>query len=104
YLPFAWKHVDAYMLHPGLGALRQMFGDPLEPVSYEEWGQIVSDLVAEVKRERGHATLIFHPSMLVQSEKAVEIFARFVESVREDDDIWGPTCSEFADWLRKNPN
>lgn len=101
-LPFAWQHVDAYMLHPGLGALRQMFGDPEEPISYDEWGGVVDELIRKVKREGGHATLIFHPSMLVQSERAVEIFAQFVKTVREDADIWAPTCSELVGWLSEN--
>ena len=101
-LPFAWQHVDAYMLHPGLGALRQMFGDPEEPVSLDQWGRVIDDLLQKVKREGSHATLIFHPSMLVTSEKAVDIFAGFVKSVREDEDVWAPTCSELVGWLEQN--
>jgi peptidoglycan-N-acetylglucosamine deacetylase len=100
--PFAWQHVDAYMLNPDLGALRQTFGDPEEPYSLEQWGTLIEELLEKIKQDGTHATLIFHPFMLKQSEKALEIFAKLVKSVREDDDIWTPTCGELAVWMRRS--
>lgn len=99
--PFAWQHVDAYMLNPDLGALRQTFGDPEEPYSLEQWGELIEELLEKIKRDGTHATLIFHPFMLRQSEKALDVFANLVKSVREDEDIWSPTCGEMADWMRE---
>ncbi|MCC3306341.1 polysaccharide deacetylase family protein [Sneathiella sp. HT1-7] len=98
-LPFAWKHVDAYMLNPDLGALRQKFGDPEKPVSLDQWGDVIDEMVEKVKSERSHATIIFHPFMLGKEKKAFDIFERLVKSVRKDDDIWAPTCSELVTWL-----
>ncbi|OWU83028.1 hypothetical protein ATO6_20570 [Oceanicola sp. 22II-s10i] len=99
-LPFAWKHVDAYVVHEELGALRQKYGDPAAAYSTAEWRGFVEGDIARAKEEGGHVTLIFHPFLLAQDEAYLDLLESTVRSVSDDPEIWAPTCGELAEWVR----
>ncbi|GLQ06839.1 polysaccharide deacetylase family protein [Sneathiella chinensis] len=100
-LPFAWQHVDAYMLNPDLGALRQAFGDPEKPYTLDQWGDLLTQTLHTLKNTGTHATLIFHPFILGRTRQAMDVFKTLIEVVKQDGDIWTPTCRDMAHWIRK---
>lgn len=98
-LPFAWKHVDAYMLDPKLGALRTAFGDPAEPIDQAQWQRVVDEAI-ELALQGRHVTLIFHPVLFGRDAAMTETVQRLVGTLRSNRDLWVASCSEVADWLR----
>jgi peptidoglycan-N-acetylglucosamine deacetylase len=100
-LPFAWRHVDAYVLHPELGALRKMYGDPEKPYSNEHWRETIERTFEKIVAEGSHATLIFHPFILGRDQALIDVFDWAIKAVDNSPDIWAPTCVEMSSWAQK---
>jgi peptidoglycan/xylan/chitin deacetylase (PgdA/CDA1 family) len=98
-LPFAWHHVDAYMLDPRLGALRTSFGDPAEPVSFAHWAKVIDDAVQLALTGR-HVTIIFHPFFFGPDKNMTQALRGLIRTLQSTDDLWVATCGEVAQWLR----
>lgn len=99
-LPFAWKHVDAYLMHPDLGALRAKFGDQEAPFPVSHWERLLSEAIATAKDEGKHVTLIFHPFLFFRDDRMREALTSFLAAIRADPDLWVASCGDVADWLR----
>ena len=99
--PFAWKHVDAYMLDPKLGALRTAFGDREAPIDRVQWQRVVDDAVS-LALQGHHVTLIFHPVLFGRDAVMTETVQRLVAILKSERDLWVASCAEVADWLRGN--
>lgn len=67
-LPFEWKHVDAYLSDPILGAFRVSQGDAEEPACAARWSEILAGAKAEALEQGKHLTIIFHPYMIGRDE------------------------------------
>ncbi|MGD9941933.1 MAG: polysaccharide deacetylase family protein [Burkholderiaceae bacterium] len=98
-LPFAWHHVDAYMLDPRLGALRTAFGDPAEPVSFEHWEAVIDEAVQLALQGR-HVSIIFHPFFFGPSKDMSQALRGLISTLQSQRDLWVAPCGEVAQWLR----
>lgn len=98
-LPFAWHHVDAYMLDPRLGALRTTFGDPAAPVDQAKWQRVMDDALQLALQGR-HVTLIFHPFLFGPDEAMTRALRNLIDALRSQRDLWVASCSDVAGWLR----
>ncbi len=98
-LPFAWHHVDAYMLDPRLGALRTTFGDPAEPVSFAHWEKVIDDAV-QLALEGRHVTIIFHPFFFGPNADMSHALRGLIRTLESQRDLWVASCGEVAKWLR----
>ncbi|WP_172160416.1 polysaccharide deacetylase family protein [Paraburkholderia elongata] len=96
-LPFAWRHVDAYLIDPDLAAFRMSNGDPSAPANAVEWSSVVNGAVDEALRDGLHLTVIFHPYVFGANESLWEIFTAFVRRLRARDDVWFASCREVAE-------
>lgn len=93
-LPFAWPHVDAFMLDPSLTALRQRSGVPAEP-SPQRWRAGLDALLDEVLHRGLHATVIFHPYLLLRGE-GLDTLAVWLHTLRRQPDVWVASCGDVA--------
>lgn len=98
-MPFAWKHVDAYVMHEGLDAVRTAFGDRAAAYPLSHWRQSLDQLVDEIKSEGAFRTIIVHPFMLGRDAEYFDCFEAFIAQLAGDDEIWMPTCADFAAWF-----
>lgn len=102
-LPFSWTHVDAFVLDPDLGVLRESFGWPPEPSSPKAWVQSLDTLLDDLQTQGGHATVIFHPYLLGRDRQMLAVFRHFLREVDACPDLWTPTCRELAASLARPP-
>jgi len=100
-LPFAWPHVDAYMLDPTLAAFREQHGDPAPPGSLAQWRASLEAALAFASEQQRHVTVIFHPYLLISSVGMLDELHQFVSSLRARADVWIASCSEVSDWLHR---
>lgn len=98
-LPFAWHHVDAYMLDPRLGALRSAFGDPEEPFSFAKWEAVLEQAVQLALQGR-HVTLIFHPFFFGPSAPMSQALRGLISTLQTEPQLWVAQCRDVAQWLR----
>jgi peptidoglycan/xylan/chitin deacetylase (PgdA/CDA1 family) len=99
-LPFAWRHVDAYLIDPDLAAFRVSNGDPAAPATADEWSQIVNGAFDDALRDGRHLTVIFHPYLLGRDEHLWDVFTAFVHRLKARDDVWLASCREVAERRR----
>ena len=96
-LPFAWRHVDAYLIDPDLAAFRVSNGDPSAPATADEWSRVVNGAFDEALRDGRHLTVIFHPYVFGAHERLWAVFTGFVRRLKAHDDVWIATCREVAE-------
>jgi len=99
-LPFAWRHVDAYLIDPDLAEFRAANGDRRTPVSADEWEQTVNHAFDEAVSAGQHLTVIFHPYLFGADERLWQVLSRFLRRVRASDDVWLASCREVAAWAK----
>jgi peptidoglycan/xylan/chitin deacetylase (PgdA/CDA1 family) len=99
-LPFAWRHVDAYLIDPDLAGFRTANGDRDTPASAEEWEQTVNHAFDEAVSAGQHLTVIFHPYLFGADERLWQVLSRFLHRVRAIDDVWLASCREVAEWAK----
>lgn len=99
-LPFAWPHVDAYMLDPRLDALRTSFGDPAAPVSFPKWEAVIDEAV-EFALQGNHLTIIFHPFFFGPNKDMTNALQRLIRTLQSQPDLWVAPCGEVSQWLRQ---
>jgi len=96
--PFAWPHVDAYMLDPRLGALRASFGDPEAVVTFPEWEKVLKEAVATALSGK-HVTMIFHPYLFEPDERMTNALKALIRTLRATPDLWLANCNDVANWM-----
>jgi hypothetical protein len=99
-IPFAWRHVDTYLIAPDLNHFRVAHGNRTSPVSAEEWEQILKDGFDATLAGREHVTVIFHPYLFGADERLWQVMRRFLARLRAQDDAWLALCSQVAEWGR----
>jgi len=99
-LPFAWRHVDAYLIDPDLAEFRAANGDHRTPASADEWEQTVNHAFDEAVNGRQHLTVIFHPYLFGADERLWQVLSRFLHRMRASDDVWLASCREIAEWAK----
>jgi peptidoglycan/xylan/chitin deacetylase (PgdA/CDA1 family) len=99
-LPFAWRHVDAYLIDPDLAEFRAANGDRDTPASADEWEQTVNHAFDEAVSAGQHLTVIFHPYLFGADERLWQVLSRFLRRVRASDDVWLASCREVAEWAK----
>ncbi|MFL9910014.1 polysaccharide deacetylase family protein [Paraburkholderia sp. RL17-337-BIB-A] len=99
-LPFAWQHVDAYLIDPDLAEFRASNGDHRTPASADEWEQTLNHAFDEAVSAGQHLTVIFHPYLFGADERLWQVLSRFLHRVRARDDVWLASCREVAEWTR----
>lgn len=99
-LPFAWKHVDAYMLDPGLGALRTRFGDPAAAVDESVWQDSLTAAMQTALTQKTHVTVIFHPFLFVRAPRMTQVLESLLADLQSQTDLWVAPCAQVADWLK----
>ncbi|MFM0705063.1 polysaccharide deacetylase family protein [Paraburkholderia sediminicola] len=99
-LPFAWRHVDAYLIDPDLGEFRASNGDCHAPASADEWEQILNEAFDEAVTGRQHLTVIFHPYLFGADEGLWQVLRRFLHRARANNDVWFAPCCEVAEWSK----
>jgi peptidoglycan/xylan/chitin deacetylase (PgdA/CDA1 family) len=99
-LPFAWRHVDAYLIDPDLAGFRAANGDRDTPASADEWEQTVNHAFDEAVSAGQHLTVIFHPYLFGADECLWQVLSRFLRRVRASDDVWLASCREVAEWAK----
>ena len=102
-IPFAWRHVDAYVLSASMSAVRQHNGDPGTAFPFAYWQETVDRALDDVKRDGRLVTLIFHPDVLGRDERYLSLFERLVRKIGDDRNIWAPTCAALAEWAASVP-
>lgn len=100
-LPFAWRHVDAYMLDPTLGALRERHGDARTPQPPAQWRLILERAIQQAIAQRQHLTVIFHSYLLLQAQERLDILQWLLQTLRAAPDLWVAPCTDVAHWLRR---
>ncbi len=96
--PFNWRHVDAYMLHPDLGALRTAFGDSQEPFSLRDWEKSIESAIETAVKEGVHVSMIFHPFLFARDDRMIDALRLLVESVANHRDLWVAQYRDIANW------
>lgn len=95
-LPFAWRHVDAYLIDPDLAAFRASNGDRETPATPDEWAGILDAAFDAALSAGEHLTVIFHPYVFGADERLWNVFSAFMRKVRAHDDVWLAPCREIA--------
>jgi peptidoglycan/xylan/chitin deacetylase (PgdA/CDA1 family) len=98
-LPFAWRHVDAYLIDADLGDFRVAHGDRASPASADEWDRILNDGFDAALAGGEQLTVIFHPYLFGADERLWRVMRRFLARLKAHDDVWLASCSEVAEWL-----
>jgi peptidoglycan-N-acetylglucosamine deacetylase len=98
-LPFAWRHVDAYLIDPDLGDFRVAQGDRASPACADEWDRILNDGFDAALAGGEQLTVIFHPYLFGADENLWQVMHRFLARLKRNDDVWLTSCSELADWV-----
>lgn len=94
-LPFAWRSVDAFMIEPVLGFLREHLGEPNEPYSVAEWSTALARTLDELVADGGQRTIIFHPEFLDRAADKLDALREFIAAARQKD-IWIAPAGEVA--------
>lgn len=102
-VPFAWHHVDAYLIDPKLTALRGRNGDPEPHVSMPQWAGVLDAALAFARDRRAHVTLIFHPVVLLELPDSLPVLRDFIGKLKVADDLWVATCGDVAASLHDKP-
>ncbi|MES2976029.1 MAG: polysaccharide deacetylase family protein [Pseudomonadota bacterium] len=97
-MPFAWRHVDAFMLSPDLGWMREQYGFPGKASTLDEWEQELRAGVDFALAHGRHVTVVLHPGQLVDPGKH-EVLRRHVALLKSTPGLWVASCSQVADWL-----
>jgi peptidoglycan/xylan/chitin deacetylase (PgdA/CDA1 family) len=98
-LPFAWRHVDAYLIDPDLNEFRVAHGDRASPASADEWDRILNDGFDCALAARQHLTVIFHPYLFGADERLRQVMRRFLARLKAHDDVWLAPCCQVAEWV-----
>ncbi len=99
-LPFAWHHVDAYMIDTKLPALRARNGDQPDAFTMAEW-QATLDAALETARNRQcHVTMIFHPIVLLEFPDSRPVLQQFIRKLEQAQDLWVASSTDVSDWLQ----
>jgi len=98
-LPFAWRHVDAYLIDPDLNDFRVTHGDRASPASADEWDRILNEGFDASLAAGKHLTVIFHPYLFGADERLWQVMRRFLARLKAHDDVWLAPCSEVAEWV-----
>jgi peptidoglycan/xylan/chitin deacetylase (PgdA/CDA1 family) len=99
-LPFAWRHVDAYLIDSDFAEFRAANGDRRTPASADEWEQTLNHAFDEAVAGHQHLTVIFHPYLFGADEHLWQVLSRFLRRVRASDDVWLASCREVAEWAK----
>ena len=99
-LPFAWHHVDFYMLEERCAPLRVAFGDPAAPFPMARWEAEI-DAALQLARSGRHVSMIFHPFYFGPSDAMSQAVRRLIRTLQAQPDLWVAPCIEVARWLRQ---
>lgn len=99
-LPFIWHHVDAYLLDPSLGAMRERNGDAALPHSSAQWDAVLDEAIQFAASENQHVCIIFHPYLLLSSPDHLASLRRFIGKVRGHKDIWCASAFDVSEALK----
>jgi peptidoglycan/xylan/chitin deacetylase (PgdA/CDA1 family) len=100
-LPFAWRHVDAYVLDPRLGALRTRHGDPEPAADLPTWRRGLDDAVERARRTRSHATLVFHPFLFLRDAGMLDALRALLARLDGLPDVDVLRCADAAAAARR---
>ncbi len=98
-LPFIWQHVDAYLLDPSLGAMRERHGDFAAPLTASQWDLFLDDALLAAIAGNQHVPVIFHPYLLLEYPDLLSSLRRFISNIRANEDIWCASGFEVAEAL-----
>jgi peptidoglycan/xylan/chitin deacetylase (PgdA/CDA1 family) len=98
-LPFAWPHVDAYMIDTQLNALRERTGAGGPAKTMDEWQAVLDAALATARAAKCHVTVIFHPVTLLEFPQSQPVLQRFIHQLEAADDLWVASCGDVAAWL-----
>lgn len=101
-LPFAWEHVDAFVLDPELDALRAAFQVAREPRTVNDWAASLRQLVRHTVSTGTYTCVVFHPYYLHKEPAAFEVFVEFLDQLGSETELWLPTCAEAANWMAQS--
>ncbi|TCG07891.1 hypothetical protein BZM27_16180 [Paraburkholderia steynii] len=96
-VPFAWRHVDAYLIDRDLAAFRVSKGDADAPATAEQWAAVLHEAFDEALRDGRHLTVIFHPYLLGADDALWSVFAEFVRRLKARGDVWLASCKDIAE-------
>jgi peptidoglycan/xylan/chitin deacetylase (PgdA/CDA1 family) len=94
-LPFAWPHVDAFVLDPTLQTLRQRCGAPAAAGTPQQWQAALEALLQRALAEGLHATVIFHPYLLLHAAHR-DVLAWLLRRLRQLPELWVASCGDVA--------
>jgi peptidoglycan/xylan/chitin deacetylase (PgdA/CDA1 family) len=97
-LPFAWRHVDVYLMDPRLEAFRARQGDRAAAATPAGWRETVLDALA-LARSGQHVTLVFHPFFFGPDPAMRAVLVELIDLLRRSEDLWVASCGAVADWL-----
>lgn len=97
-LPFDWRGIDAYHYSDAFGPLRQIHGDPEEPLTSARFFDEISRIVDECRRTGGYVALLFHP-FLENVPDRLETMREILTWLNGITDIWCAPCHEVARWV-----
>jgi len=97
-LPFRWPLLDAFHFLPHFGDMRADVLGSAEELSPARLREAVAGALADLARDGGHLTLLFHPFLVQPGERLDAIRAALagVRSLVDDGTAWCAPCRDVA--------